>query len=515
MAFNPPEITLEINSGTLTIRTAEAIYHVMVVGDGLPAQSVPVRPAALLPASAPATALLALNEPPVGLDSQVQGAKGAPEDEEYYRELSNDMYKEVGRLARRLSMSIRDVTVDKMEGLDSAGDRLENAKDELENVVKMTEQATLKIMDLTEGIQDSVDKTKKIMAQIQTVESQGETPSEQVPATDLSGLKNYLDSLRAAPLRDVLAKAEELVASLESPSPAAAAPAPKPAGQEYDFPLDLVFQTMYELCTNEAVKKHIKAMWDTAAQTFDPIKLGAGLNQVAAAGGGPDEDNFLNLGLKEVLKTMFQATAKDNFQQILKKMASTADQIFLEPSLPLEAMPKVEVSAPAAAVSNPAPASSSDALALANILLAALREKADSLAPPELPELNSLGSGSGSQVSPELIKQLQESMGEIFNHVNGIVTALSFQDLSGQTIYKTVKMLTDFQVQILALVVGFGSKLKSKVEAPQKVDSVQTEKMAQQEVDKALASVGATEEDGDVSQLNQNSINSLLGSLGF
>lgn len=37
---------------------------------------------------------------------------------------------------------------------------------------------------------------------------------------------------------------------------------PAPAG--FLFPLEVVLQTVYELCTNEAVKKHIKAIWDSS-----------------------------------------------------------------------------------------------------------------------------------------------------------------------------------------------------------------------------------------------------------
>lgn len=518
MASNLPEITLEINSGSLTIRTAEAIYHVLVVGEC--AQGAHSQPAIPMKPAAPRPMLAHLDEPPRELDGHIENATGAPEDEEYYRELSQDMYKEVGRLARRLSMSIRDVTIDKMDGIDlnSAGDQLESAKDELENVVKMTEQATLKIMDLTEGIQNSVDKTKKIMQQmnVDAAETAPATEEGTGAAAGSSAWDAFLLSLAQNPLADSLAKAQELIQALQSAPQESAAPAL--TGPAYDFPLDLVFQTMYELCTNEAVKKHVKAMWDTAEQTFDSAKLEVALNQVAAAGGGPDEDNFLNLSLKEVLKAMFQSTAKENFQQILKKMASTADQIFLEPSLPLEAIPKAHD--PALAEASAAdPAGDNPALALATGLLSELQAKAAALDPSSLPPLSQAAAGTSGRasVSPELIKQLHDSMGEIFSYVNGIVEALSFQDLSGQTIYKTVKMLTDFQVQILALLVGFGSKLKNKEEAPSGVDTAKSDAMAQEEVDKALASVGATEADeaSGVGKLNQDSVNNLLDSLGF
>ena len=537
MSASLPEITLEINSGSLTIRTAEAVYHILVVGDGHAIAAYPATP--VVPALAAPAARPALAAPAELAPAQAQAAKGAPEDEEYYRDLSNEMYNEVGRLARRLSMSIRDVSIDKVDSIDfdAAGDQLESAKDELENVVKMTEQATLKIMDFTEAIQDAVDKSKAVMQEM-LAGNEASAPDAEVPETtedseaapDLGPLTSFLDNLKHDPLADCVALANQLLEAIKSAlaaSAAAPAAAPALAGPQYDFPLDLVFQTMYELCTNEAVKKHVKAMWDTASQTFNQAQLEAGLNAVAIDSGGPDEDNFLNLNLKDVLKAMFQATVKENFQQILKKMASTADQIFLEPSLPLEAMPKAAgEAAPEAPATAPAPegGGNEELLAVAQNLLTTLQSKAASLTPPELPDLSTLGGktvagvGAGANyVSPELVEKLQSGVSEIFNNVNGIVEALSFQDLSGQTIYKTVKLLTDFQVQLLAMVVGFGSKIKTKAEAPEhQISTAQSEAMAQEEVDKALAAVGAKESDEEgASKLNQNSVNDLLGSLGF
>ena len=78
------------------------------------------------------------------------------------------MLREVGRLARRLSMSIRDVKIDKIPTVDlqSAGEQLELAKDQLEDVVKMQESATNKIIDLGEEIQRAINKSRGIMEKI-------------------------------------------------------------------------------------------------------------------------------------------------------------------------------------------------------------------------------------------------------------------------------------------------------------------------------------------------------------
>lgn len=553
----PPEINLELSGGSLTIRTAEAIYNIT-------ATTVPGGAPALPPASTAQQRSLppsAAAEPdlddwpevdaaaPPAAAAPVEAAPGAPQDEEYYRDLSHDMYREVGRMARRLSMSIRDVQVDKIENMDlesMAGEQLENAKDQLESVVKMTEQATLQIMDQGESIQGAIDQARSIMEQINTSTEEagtetgggGDPEALEKLKQAIQDVNSFLEGLGDSPLADLAALAEAATSELGSApaAPAEAAPAEAPpepaapAGPYYQFPLDLVFQTTYELCTNETVKKHIKAMWDVAAKAFDAAVIEKGMNSLVTE--GPDEDNFLNLDLKGVLKVLFSATGEDRFKQIIKKMASTVDQIFLEPSLPLEAMPGEAPAAAAAPPPAPAPAApagpSPEAIAKVAELAEAIKAKSGELTPPQLPgELSALleqalagsvGGAPSNTVQPELVQELDKSMGVIVSSVNSIIEALSFQDLSGQAIYKIVRLLTDFQVQLLAMVVSFGTKLKTKAEK-RDVTTDQSEKMAQEEVDKALETIGVSAEDGEEDsaggELDQNSVNSLLESMGF
>jgi chemotaxis regulatin CheY-phosphate phosphatase CheZ len=551
MAGKTPEITLELSGGSLTIKTAEAIYRIVVTsaagGLAAPALSAPA-PTAALSAPAGPQALPAapgdddwgdpeLPQPPAAAGSEDE------HDAEYYRDLSHDMYREVGRLARRLSMSIRDVKIDKMENFDisTAGQRLEEAKDQLEHVVKMTEQATLRIMDLGEEIQAAIDQARGIMEKMNVQSSAGGDPQELDAARQelgqcLAALRDYLGGLGASPLEPLLAQAQGLLDELalapaapEPQAPPAAVEAAPPA-EAFLFPLEVVFQTVYELCTNEAVKKHIKAMWDASAQSFDQAKVQTALNGLAPA--GPDEDNFLNLDLKGVLKALYQATGQDRFQQVLKKMGSTADQIFLEQTLPLEAMPAPPSAAPPAPA-KPAPAAaaagpSPELLAKAQQLVDDLRDKSAQLAPPPLAEqLDELWQKvevayqtvptSGSVVEPGMLKELETTLGIIFSSTGSIIEALSFQDLQGQAIYRIVRLLTDFQVQLLAMVVSFGSKLKIK-ETKATVTTDESERMAQEEVDKVLGSLGVSEAETagqDGAKLDQDSVNSMLQNMGF
>ena len=116
----------------------------------------------------------------------------------------------------------------------------------------------------------------------------------------------------------------------------------------------------------------------------------------------------------------------------------------------------------------------------------------------------------------ELCTELEENMGTVVNSVNSIIEALSFQDLSGQTIYRIVRLITDSQVQLLAIVVSFGSKIKSK-EQTKEITSDQSEKVAQEEVDKVMSSLGVREEgeEEEPTKLDQDAVNNLLESMGF
>lgn len=104
---SPPEVTFELDGGSLTIRTSDAVYHIVVTGAA-------AAPAALPQGREPAGQLPAVDE----WDVPEPGAVDQPEptykpqadkDDGYYKELSQEMYHEVGQLAKRLSMSISDV----------------------------------------------------------------------------------------------------------------------------------------------------------------------------------------------------------------------------------------------------------------------------------------------------------------------------------------------------------------------------------------------------------------------
>ncbi|MBF0531402.1 MAG: hypothetical protein HQK55_19455 [Deltaproteobacteria bacterium] len=140
--------------------------------------------------------------------------------------------------------------------------------------------------------------------------------------------------------------------SEEHEIPEQSPPAPAPPVQKiytYVFDLDVVFQTMYELCTNETVKDHIKLMRADRNTAFDNPAILKSLSDLAST--VTVEDNFYNFPIPAVLKILFQTTKSEKHKQVLKKMNQTAGTIFLDGNLPLEGQVKEQIMT--AAVSSP------------------------------------------------------------------------------------------------------------------------------------------------------------------
>jgi chemotaxis protein CheZ len=141
------------------------------------------------------------------------------------------------------------------------------------------------------------------------------------------------------------------------------------------------------------------------------------------------------------------------------------------------------------------------------------------------------GEGEGGLYTPVLtqdcetivqaVSQADELIQKTGGHLTRILETLSFQDLSGQRIKKVVSLIGDIQTQLLSILVSVNTKLKVHQEnQDQSSDRETTEKMAQDEVDRALEklSVDAPSETlgpGAKNRLNQGAVNDLLSQLGF
>ena len=328
-------------------------------------------------------------------------------------------------------------------------------------------------------------------------------------------------------------------------SEAEPAPASKPTTrtvQVYHFDLDVVFQTLYELCTNETVKDHIKAMRADQEKVFTAEAVSRALSDLA-----PDtdaEDNFYNFPITAILKILFQASTSDQYKQVLKKMNQTAGSIFLDQILPIEGTMEekeeiVEEAVPPPEVpeqeetSDPAQASGLPAEKIQELLtlidenIGLIREEIDHVGEDSdtegddqtedetLPTQTAITEEDHHQIV-NVVRSSDEIIKRIISHITRIMESLSFQDLSGQRILKIVRLISNVQLQLLSLLVSFGAKLKKKQEE-ESITSTETEGLAQQEVDKMMERVTASSLKGPASEsrLDQDAVDNMLAEMGF
>lgn len=530
-----PVVNLELNSGVFKIKTPVAIYQITVTPDSTLTKVVEkiVEKEVIRAEAAP---------PPRTLTQAM---------DLFYSEITTEMYSEIGKLARQLSLSIKEIP-GKYRDMDiqQTGVELEDAKGQLEDIVHMTEKATMDIMDLAESIQDELNKVQDHLGALKDLEfmniepigsdwDEGPSAAAAPPPQQLADTTNqFLNTIidQEGRLREAITS---LPVATQSPGTDEPVPAALPPQVQkvttYIFDLDVVFQTMYELCTNEAVKDHIKAMRTERNTAFDgPALLKALSDQAPTV---TMEDNFFNFPIPAVLKTLFQTAKSEKYKQVLKKMNQTAASIFLEAILPLEGQVQEKEISSDPPLSAPKKTSLPPRAGLPPEKIESLLSLVDqtvNMLEAEKGRLSSITLTSGApdlgedftrvriEDREQIVNTLEGSRGtiqQIMNHITRILEALSFQDLSGQRIMKIVRLISDVQVQLLSLLVSFGTKIKQKQKESQAVTSTkQTEKMAQAEVDRMMERVAPPPElggPGAEGRLDQNAVDGMLAELGF
>lgn len=514
-----PEINLEISTGFFRISTDKVVYNITVL-------TSPESPAAKVvqqivnaerPESAPAPPSATHEEP-----------GGGYHGEDFYKQISSDIYKDIGNLAKSLSSTIMELPAEdrkiKRAELDEAGEKIEDAKSQLRDIVAMTERATMEIMDHVEKVQAQTDDVKELLAQLRRHEAfVGPGPGEAgaAPEEEAAGTEGGVTAAaKVTALKEQLGRVQGLLEGFAHPEAAPSAPPPAAAPKKlrYLFNLDAVFQTIYELCTNETVKGHISAAREQAAAIFDynifVDTISVKVSELVA------EDNFYNVPLADVLGSLRGACTEKKIQNLLKKMDTSQSEIFLDSILPLEVPPTEEVAGEPAPESEPAvPTGGADAarleefrealIAMAGLVdeVAAAVENGDETVPPGMSRMS-----LGDQV--EIFNKIESAFTvatSICDDVTRITEALSFQDLSGQQILKIIKLLSDFQVQLLALVVSFGSQLKSK-ERNVEITAEESKRLAQEDVDRYLKGMSEARKEGP---LDQDTVNKMLEDFGF
>ena len=569
----PPTVSFELGIGEFRIVTPQAVYQIRVRADLVEAM---------------AGVAETLSEPGVSPGQQI--------DNSFFKDISEELFAKVGQLAKSLAVSVTDLPGGSTVGQDDltkTGEELESAKGQLEEVVAITEKASMTIMDVADQIQDDMDQLKSQMEALNTLDLTVQAVSaEGVGASDEALVSPRQFEEKWTKLKELLADLGVHPASAPTVTPAPAvtdapldqaaveallagdAPAPAATDAPLDqaaveallagggasvdlapteeaassagrttFDLDVVFQTLYELCTNESVKDHIKVMREQKDSAFNSEDIVQKLSDLSAT--VDNDDGFYNFPIPDILKTLYAATSSEEYKTTLKKMNQTAASIFLDSVLPvegtveeaavqsaapapLEEAPPVEAAAGEVLSETPPPAAAGESngeqsldLSSLNVLVAELDQM--------LPKLSGTGGSDGAYTSiltqdrntiVNTINLSNDLVKRTTNHLNSIIEALSFQDLSGQRIKKIVSLLGDVQVQLLSLLVSVNSKIKAyKDDSLKEKPAVETDKMAQEEVDRMLEKVAGTSAPmlgpGAENRLDQGAVNDLLAQMGF
>ncbi|MDR2142696.1 MAG: protein phosphatase CheZ [Deltaproteobacteria bacterium] len=540
MTTSPPVIGFELGVGEFRIVTDQVIYNIKVVPELVKANTD-------LGVLSPVAGRARESQTPVEAISPAPLSAPSVPDQAFFQEISQELFDRVGQLARQLSVSVTEIP-DTAPSLSQTGADLEDAKGQLEEVVEITEKASMTILDLADQIQADMETLNGQMGVLTNLESLLErdetdlTPApspsqEESPA--LVAFKAAFAELRAAV--DRLAGAAPTGEPTPSPEPApSASPPPAPAAPPQTvvtFDLDGLFQTLYEFCANESVKDHIKGMRaESEAGGFNSPAILAALSELATT--VEADEGFYNFPISSILKILYANTASEANKATLKKMNQTAASIFLDANLPVEgqlqevqAGPVPEEPAPVAleVVPETPPEVEVSPLAagepgepeLANLksltqtmaeLLPALESSGEAMV--AIPKADRDAIVSAVAASDSLIKNTTK-------HLTRIMEALSFQDLSGQRIKKIVQLISDIQLQLLSLLVSVDSKIKAHKDSPARTrPKEETDKVAQAEVDRMLEKLagGETSElkgPGAENRLDQGAVNDLLAELGF
>jgi len=259
---------------------------------------------------------------------------------------------------------------------------------------------------------------------------------------------------------------------------------------------------------------------EKAGEIFSTVEFQDDISGKAAAYEA-DEDNYYNVPMSDVFQSLFAACDDNGTKNLLKKMDKGQATIFLDQAIPIEAPATEEIEVevegedaeePGQEAVEPDPRLEQIAADIQGCL-AMVAEVSEKMAEKAVgPAGMSLMTIEDQQ---DIFAKIEAAFGgaaSITNDVSQITEALSFQDLSGQRIMKIIKLLSDFQVQLLGIVVSFGSQLKQR-EKNSTLSVEESKTMAQADVDKYLGSPSIDGE-GD-KPLDQDTVNSMLEDMGF
>lgn len=413
---------------------------------------------------------------------------------DHYRQISQEIYEGLGKLAKDINLSIQDLNLEEIirSSASSPGDHLNQARNQVTDVLLMTEQATLNIMDLVEKIREDCQEVQKRLTALMTPSNE-EPGRESDPDSDREDYRSRWSQL--------LGEAEELDQLLCQ----ADLPAPKGPAPVARIPLSDVLQIILEFCANETVKQHLRAVQAKQEQVFRVAETEQALTLLAAS--APQEEGFYQLPVEALLNLLKSHCEDERVKELFTKMMASAGKLFPVSAVPLEGRPvseDLEGMVPEAA-------EASELAARWAEFRQSLRRLAETA--------ESLPLGPKSTEEPAIPTVVQEVMGtvdRITGNLSRIIEALCFQDLSGQRLLKILNLLRQVQVQILALLVVAGQRFQGSLNG----QMLPPQQQAREELDRLLHHYAPPAKEGTAAAvqeqpLDQEAINEILTSLGF
>jgi len=445
----------------MTIRTEKAVYQVSV--------STLDQGARVLPPAGDQRSLPGMEKPAAReqreLPETQRPALGPPASD-YYGELSHDLFRELGNLARGLAASLKKLAKGAGKG--------PGPRELAEEMGGALEKALTRVRGLKEAAEqqrEAAGERRKLLETLQKTK-----PGANPLASLAKGANQLLGEVARARVQNGQA-----------------------AG--YRFGLENVFQGIYDHCINQTVRKHIQTMWDQPG-LFDQRQVEQKLNQAAPA--EPPPGGLVRFQLMRVLEALAQSTEDSRFQQILEKMQANAGQLFPDDNLYVEA----EVLAPGGQAPDPALLERVEEFL---DRVAAAAQRPGSALPLELSEvLEALAEQEPRQEMDQAkgLGDLERSLSGLEHMLAGLPAAAS-QGGAGH-----LRPMSEALLQMLALLVGLRAKLKAKESDPE-VNAFQAEQQAQTEVEQALAGLDISEGEGQAPIPDPKKVERLLESLGF
>jgi chemotaxis regulatin CheY-phosphate phosphatase CheZ len=487
---NQVELSVVLGRGDFTLRLNGASIHIRLddPGGGT-APHLEVRP--ILPAAGgPGGAKAAPIASKANVTAEIPRLEKAVA---YYRQTSQEIYEGLGKLAKKINLSIQDLSLAEImqSGLTSPEEGLNQVRSQVTDVLEMTEKATLNILKLVETIQKDCLKVQEQLAHLAPAEPEPDNAGQEAAEEPESPWPQLLAQGEALDRRLRECFQEELTG--ETP--------PR-------FALADILQLLLEFCGTETVKPHLKSLQAQRENFFRTAEAEGALATLSAD--SPQEDGFFQFPVDKVLAILHETCNDERIKELFTKLMASAGKIFPVATLPVESQ---------APESAPETVPQPEVVTHWQDFFAAWQQ---AVSAPQNNRPPTQASGAEENLRGAAREALT-TVEHIHNSLARITEALAFQDLSGQRLLKVLKILRQLQIQVLTVLLAAGNKLKVKVESdgtPFKEQEI----MAQEKLDRMLHAATATADEESAKApiltpveqpLDQEAINDLLTGMGF